>query len=163
MTNLLLQATVQKFRSERGILQGEPVPFHTGIPADPHFIRPCICLMSPEQPLSHLPFFLRLSHPVPSVLAWLNSPWGKMISNTSNTLSNDSLCHINSFSDIYIVYSTHTRTRVCTHTLCLVEIIFGMIWARIGTSIGTITLNINVHVCLESHLPLPFASERGAH
>lgn len=162
MTNLLLQATVQKFRSERGILQGEPVPFHTGIPADPHFIRPCICLMSPEQPLSHLPFFLRLSHPVPSVLAWLNSPWGKTISNTSSTLSNDSLCHINSFSDIYIVYSTHTHARVHTHTLSCGNHLrddLGKDWHKHCQ----ITLNINVRVCLESHLPLPFASERGAH
>lgn len=76
VTNLLLRAAVQKFRSGRGILQGEPVPFHTGIPADPHFIRPRICLTSLAQPLSHLPFLLRLSHPVPSVLAGLNPPRG---------------------------------------------------------------------------------------
>lgn len=98
--------------------------------------------------MSHLTFLLRHGQPLHSALARLDSTQCKKTSDKSKILNSDSLCYINSFSDISSTPPTH-QTHM--HTPPLVEITFGMI--HVGTQRHN-TLNINV--CLDSNLSLPF-------
>ena len=87
----------QNWQIRQGLSQS---PVIAGIHRDSHSLCRCICLMSPIIHCLTWLSFLRLSHSSPLRLARLDSTQCTKISNMSRILSNDSMCHINSFSDI---------------------------------------------------------------